>query len=77
MKIIDRTFVEAGVRWIIDYKTMALASNLDSSALRQVAEQYRQQLEQYAALFADEGLKIQLAVYFVSAGQLISLPLNA
>ena len=77
MKIIDRTFVEAGVRWIIDYKTIALASNLDSSALRQVAEQYRQQLEQYAALFADEGLSIQLAVYFVSAGQLISLPLNA
>ena len=72
-KIIDRTFVEDGVRWIVDYKTTALDAGLDEVALKQAAEAYRQQLEGYAALFAEEGLSIQLAVYFVSIGQLVTL----
>ena len=63
-KVIDRTFIEAGTRWIVDYKTTA---NVDS------AEQYRPQLNEYAALFADEGLPIKLAVYFVSAAKLVEL----
>jgi ATP-dependent exoDNAse (exonuclease V) beta subunit len=72
-KIIDRTFVEDGVRWIVDYKTTALDAGLDEVALKQAAEAYRQQLEGYAALFAEERLSIQLAVYFVSIGQLVTL----
>jgi ATP-dependent exoDNAse (exonuclease V) beta subunit len=72
-KIIDRTFVEDGVRWIVDYKTTALDAGLDEVALKQAAEAYRQQLQGYAALFADEVLSIQLAVYFVSIGQLVTL----
>lgn len=72
-RVIDRTFIENGVRWIVDYKTTALAANIDESSLKQAAEQYRQQLEGYAALFADEGLSIKLAVYFVSVGRLINL----
>lgn len=74
-KVIDRTFIEDGVRWIIDYKTKAIAleNSLDQANLRQAAEAYRQQLEGYAVLFADEGLSIQLAVYFVSIGQLVNL----
>ena len=72
-KIIDRTFVEDGVRWIVDYKTVALEANIDEAGLKQAAEDYRQQLEQYGALFDDEGLSIQLAIYFVSVGQLVAL----
>ena len=72
-KIIDRTFVQDGVRWIVDYKTASLAVNIDETNLKQAAEQHRQQLEGYAALFSDEGLGIQLAVYFVSVGQLVTL----
>jgi ATP-dependent exoDNAse (exonuclease V) beta subunit len=72
-KIIDRTFVQDGVRWIVDYKTTALEANLDEAGLKQAAEAYRKQLEDYAVLFADEGLKTQLAIYFVSVGQLVSL----
>ena len=72
-RVIDRTFIKDGVRWIVDYKTAALATNMDAAGLKQAAEQYRQQLEGYATLFADEGLTIQLAVYFVRVGQLITL----
>jgi ATP-dependent exoDNAse (exonuclease V) beta subunit len=74
-KIIDRTFIEDDVRWIVDYKTKTIASETspDEASLRQVAESYRQQLESYAILFADEGLRIQLAIYFVHIGQLVTL----
>ena len=72
-KIIDRTFIEDGVRWIVDYKTITFKTSLDQVNLKQAAEAYRQQLEGYAVLFADEGLSIQLAVYFVSIGQLVTL----
>jgi ATP-dependent exoDNAse (exonuclease V) beta subunit len=72
-RIIDRTFVENGVRWIVDYKTIALDASFDEAGLKEVAEPYRQQLEQYGALFIDEGLEIKLAVYFVSIGKLVIL----
>ncbi len=71
-RVIDRTFVEKGIRWILDYKTIALDFSLDDG-LKSAAEQYRQQLEQYGALFVDEGLEIKLAVYFVSIGKLVIL----
>ncbi len=72
-RVIDRTFVENGVRWIVDYKTIALDASFDEAGLKQAAEPYRQQLEQYGALFIDEGLEIKLAVYFVSIGKLVIL----
>ena len=72
-RVIDRTFVENGVRWIVDYKTIALDASFDEAVLKQAAEPYRQQLEQYGALFIDEGLEIKLAVYFVSIGKLVIL----
>lgn len=72
-KIIDRTFIQDGVRWIVDYKTVALEATLDNIAIKQAAEAYRQQLEEYAGLFEDEGLPIEIAVFFVSIGQLVAL----
>jgi len=63
-KIIDRTFVEAGARWIIDYKTTVHDEDV---------EQYRAQLSDYAVLFADAGLPIKTAVFFVNSGRLVEL----
>ena len=63
-KIIDRTFVEAGARWIIDYKTTVHDEDV---------EQYRAQLSDYAVLFADAGLPIKTAVFFVNIGRLIEV----
>lgn len=56
-QVIDRTFVEDGVRWIIDYKTGKGAG-------------YREQLESYArTLRAMERLPVRLGVYFPAADE--------
>lgn len=61
---VDRTFVEDGVRWIIDFKTgRSLDESIDSFLEREL-ERYRLQLEGYARLFAGEGRPIKLGLYF-------------
>lgn len=61
---IDRSFVDAdGTRWIIDYKTGAHeGGDLDRFVAEEI-ERYRAQLQSYAALFADEGRPVKLALY--------------
>ena len=46
--IVDRTFVDQGVRWIIDYKTSKpLAQQSESAFYADQCQRYRQQLHQY------------------------------
>jgi ATP-dependent exoDNAse (exonuclease V) beta subunit len=71
--VIDRTFIEDGERWIIDYKSTQLDESLADAALSQQAENYRSQLERYAAVFMEEGLPIRKAVFFLALGKLIEL----
>lgn len=71
--VIDRTFVDKDKRWIIDYKTIAFDADADILSLKRNAEQYRAQLENYAQLFANEGLPIEKAILFVRIGKLIAL----
>ena len=71
--VIDRTFVENGTRWIVDYKLTNLELGLE---LKQAAEVHRPQLARYASLFTSEGLPIKTAVLFLSTGQLVELSLN-
>ncbi|RMD68269.1 MAG: hypothetical protein D6819_09795 [Gammaproteobacteria bacterium] len=63
--VIDRTFVEGGVRWIIDYKASAHEGGDIEAFLDQEQERYRGQLERYAVLMAamDPG-PIRLGLYF-------------
>ncbi|HSH54366.1 MAG TPA: exodeoxyribonuclease V, partial [Methylotenera sp.] len=68
--VIDRTFVESDVRWIVDYKLMHLEDGVD---LVLTAEQHRPQLERYAGVFYAEGLPIKKAVLFLAHGQLVEL----
>ena len=75
-RVIDRSFVEDGVRWIIDYKTADLGPAADAARLAAHAERYRTQLEAYAALFAAEGRPLRLAVFYVAHGILASLDYN-
>jgi ATP-dependent helicase/nuclease subunit A len=72
-KIVDRTFIEDGVRWVIDYKSVALAHDSADITLKSIATQYQEQLNGYEALFKDEGLPIQKAIFFVSIGRLFKL----
>lgn len=73
--VIDRTFIDAGDRWIIDYKTMRIAESDTpiEQQLRAKAEAYKPQLERYAALFAKEGLNIRTAIFFPTHGTLIEV----
>jgi ATP-dependent exoDNAse (exonuclease V) beta subunit len=68
--VIDRTFIEKGTRWIVDYKLTALGESMD---LTLAAEQHRPQLERYAGLFGTEALPIKKAVLFLSVGQLVAI----
>ncbi|MDD5248994.1 MAG: UvrD-helicase domain-containing protein [Rhodocyclaceae bacterium] len=70
-QVVDRTFVEGGQRWIVDYKTARIDG--DAAALAAHAEAYRAQLERYAALFADEGLPVRLGVFYAASGRLVEL----
>ena len=67
---IDRSFVSEGVRWIVDYKTVAALDNPQVAA-----ERHREQLQRYGALFArlEPDRPQRLAVLFVAQGQLVEL----
>jgi ATP-dependent exoDNAse (exonuclease V) beta subunit len=72
-RVVDRSFVEDGVRWIVDYKTTDFGLEVAPASLAAHAERYRAQLEAYAALFADEALPRRLAVFYATHGKLVSL----
>jgi ATP-dependent exoDNAse (exonuclease V) beta subunit len=76
-RVVDRSFVENGLRWIIDYKTVDLGQAADLRLVADHAGRYRSQLESYAALFAAEGLPQRLAVFYVAHGILASLDYNS
>lgn len=66
--IIDRTFIDNGIRWIIDYKSSRL-TNMQNQAdfLILQEEQYRPQLERYADLFKSmEDIPIKTALFFTA-----------
>lgn len=71
--VVDRTFVEDNTRWIIDYKTTELATEMFSDELQRVAENHRQQLENYASLFKHEALAVKCAIFFMHIGKLVQL----
>lgn len=71
--VIDRTFVDDGMRWIIDYKTTHAVSGADPAQLRAAACEFREQLDRYAALFAASGLPVKTGVFFTRVGRLIAL----
>jgi ATP-dependent exoDNAse (exonuclease V) beta subunit len=62
---VDRTFVDGGVRWIIDYKTSTHTGGNLEGFLANEADRYREQLERYRAAFAvAETRPINTALYF-------------
>jgi ATP-dependent helicase/nuclease subunit A len=62
IKIIDRTFCENGVRWIVDFKT-----GLDDE---ETETHHRQQVDSYARLFAnDEQESIRCGLYYLASNR--------
>ena len=74
--IVDRTFIDNGVRWIIDYKTSELPVDASIEVMQAAAEPHRKQLETYAALFATEGFPVKCAIFFMHIGKLVHLAVN-
>jgi len=77
---LDLTFIvpdnETGAltRWIVDYKlTFSDADSTLTENLTLQAQQHHPQLSRYAALFANEDLTIQTAVFFLAHGKLVLL----
>jgi len=63
--VIDRTFVEDGIRWVIDYKTGSLEGGGVEQFLDNEVERYRGQMERYRRLFEEmEGRPVRLGLYF-------------
>ena len=63
--VVDRTFVDGGVRWIVDYKTSAHEGAGLEAFLDREQQRYRPQLERYAALIGRLGPEpIRLGLYF-------------
>jgi ATP-dependent helicase/nuclease subunit A len=67
--IVDRSFVEQGVRWVIDYKTGRHEGAGLEAFLDQQVETYRGQLQAYAELLAGLApLPVRCALYFPALG---------
>jgi ATP-dependent helicase/nuclease subunit A len=67
--IIDRTFIERGVRWIVDYKTSEHLGADVEAFLDNEQNRYREQLERYARLlFQQDARPVRLALYFPLLG---------
>ncbi len=66
---VDRTFIEDGVRWIVDYKTSEHEGGDVEAFLDNERMRYQEQLERYARLlFASDQRPIRLALYFPLLG---------
>ena len=63
--VLDRTFVDDGVRWIIDYKTSTHEGSGRDAFLDNEQTRYREQMESYArAMRALDPRPIRLGLYF-------------
>ena len=64
--IVDRTFINDGQRWIIDYKSARPAEGQDEQAfIEQQCEHHRSQLHKYKQLFQQlDHHPVRLALYF-------------
>jgi len=72
--VLDRTFVEDGIRWIIDYKTSSHAGGDLEGFLQNEVERYREQLLRYKnALAITEAHPIKTALYFPMLDRLLEV----
>jgi ATP-dependent helicase/nuclease subunit A len=72
--VLDRTFVENGIRWIIDYKTSSHGGGDLEGFLDNEANRYRAQLQLYkSALALTENRPIKTALYFPMLDRLLEV----
>ena len=63
--VLDRSFIDAGIRWIIDYKTSQHQGSGVEQFLDREVERYRAQLHRYGRLVQKLGPEpVRLGLYF-------------
>ena len=62
--LVDRTFIDAGARWIIDFKTSEHQGGKLEEFLDEQQRRYRDQMERYARILAALGNPVRLGLYF-------------
>ena len=62
--LVDRTFVDAGIRWIIDFKTSEHEGGKLDEFLDEQQRRYRDQIERYARILTLLGNPVRLGLYF-------------
>ncbi len=62
--LVDRTFIDKGVRWIIDFKTSEHQGGKLEEFLDEQQRRYRDQMERYAGILAPLGNPVRLGLYF-------------
>ncbi|MDP2689863.1 MAG: 3'-5' exonuclease, partial [Deltaproteobacteria bacterium] len=73
--VIDRTFVEGGVRWVVDYKSGTHEGGSLEAFLESERQRYAPQLARYAALLLAGGEKreIRKGLYYPALGAWVEL----
>ena len=62
--LVDRTFIDQGVRWIIDFKTSEHQGGKLEEFLDEQQRRYRDQMERYAHILLPLGDPVRLGLYF-------------
>ena len=62
--LVDRTFIDKGVRWIIDFKTSEHQGGKLDKFLDEQQRRYRDQMERYASILTPLGDPVRLGLYF-------------
>ena len=66
--IVDRSFIDDGIRWVIDYKTSKVPDD-DNLDLNLKAQQYEAQLMLYGKIYQSmEDLPVKAGIYFTDVG---------
>ena len=72
--VLDRTFVENGTRWIIDYKTSSHGGGNLGEFLKNEADRYSEQMQRYReAMAINETRPIRTALYFPLLDQFLEI----
>ena len=62
--LVDRTFVDEGIRWIIDFKTSEHQGGNLQAFLDEQQRRYSDQMQRYASILAASGNPVKVGLYF-------------
>ncbi len=62
--LVDRTFIDEGIRWIIDFKTSAHEGGNLQAFLDEQQRRYSDQMQRYASILAALGNPVKVGLYF-------------